>query len=87
MLLAKYADFNLALRPDSLKIACRIYFSFQFSAWPIECSTYYGPHDVDCLQRIWLNVGCLERGFGAPANLDKFQLENLGRLNYRYLKK
>ena len=35
---------------------------------PDECHHYDGPHELDCLVALWLEGGCLEKGWKYPTN-------------------
>ncbi|XP_078487541.1 uncharacterized protein LOC144745382 [Ciona intestinalis] len=55
-----------------------VYYSTVF---PQNCSTYYGPHSVDCLATVWESKGCLSEGTKAPVKLDTSERDILDVLN------
>ena len=42
--------------------------NFMFADFPSECKSFVGPHSRDCLNKLWLKVGCLAEGLDYPEN-------------------
>ncbi|XP_077971341.1 uncharacterized protein LOC144425697 [Styela clava] len=55
--------------------------------YPANCSNYYGPHSIDCLDTIWISVKCLEEGSKYPEKRDETDLNRLDELNIREVTK
>jgi len=51
--------------------------------FPVHCIAFWGPHSVECLIDIWLELGCLEEGVYFPDNLNSEQMEILVNLNLK----
>ena len=49
--------------------------------FPLECTSYEGPHLIICLDAIWIDVGCLAEGREAPS-----QSSHLSELNFKNLR-
>ena len=56
---------------------------FFFTDFPTGCTTYVGPHSLQCYQSIWANVGCLDAGYKSPANLSDSENKVLNKLDLR----
>ena len=54
-----------------------------FSEYPTNCTSYYGLHDVTCLETIWLSTLCLLNGTGFPPKLDQLELNKYANMNLR----
>nr|XP_026695983.1 uncharacterized protein LOC108950895 isoform X20 [Ciona intestinalis] len=52
-------------------------------AFPDNCTSYHGPHSIDCLITIWEEVGCKVKGYRFPNNLTTAEAEDLKTLNLR----
>ena len=53
-----------------------------FSVFPLGCFNYFGDHSLECIQSLWIDVGCLEIGKEYPNN--KSIYGSLTRSNIRY---
>ncbi|XP_077971340.1 uncharacterized protein LOC144425696 [Styela clava] len=51
--------------------------------YPANCTNYYGPHPVVCLETIWLNAKCLNDGTKYPEKRDLSDLSRLDERNIR----
>ncbi|XP_078487526.1 uncharacterized protein LOC144745375 [Ciona intestinalis] len=51
-------------------------------AFPDNCASYDGPHNVECLTTIWESSGCLAEGTKAPFKLNAAEKEALDLLNF-----
>ena len=68
------------------KQADHIFFSqyfFGFLVFPPSCTSYFGPHSLQCYNTIWMSVGCYLNGFGAPTNATASIVDTLNGLNLR----
>lgn len=55
---------------------------FILKDFPDTCPTFYGPHSVQCLNTVWLSVGCLPEGENYPQKLSSFQTKPMMSLTY-----
>nr|XP_039272236.1 uncharacterized protein LOC120346535 [Styela clava] len=51
--------------------------------FPLNCTNYYGPHSVECLETLWYNATCLLEGYNHPKNMTSYELDNLDKMNLR----
>jgi len=59
---------------DTLYISIK---SIYVSVFPQGCEFYRGPHSLDCLKSIWLEVGCTLEGESSPGKLSRQLLNYL----------
>ena len=54
-----------------------------FVVFPSGCTNFEGPHSLQCLQSVWVNVGCFEEGIGYPKSLESLEINGYDRLNLK----
>ena len=54
-----------------------------FSVFPPGCTSFRGPHSMDCIQAIWLDTGCLNQGERSPRRLSRAEQDLLRNRNLR----
>ena len=54
-----------------------------FLVFPEGCKSYYGIHGVDCLESIWLALGCTKEGRKYPFKLSEIQLAKISSWDLR----
>ncbi|XP_078486601.1 uncharacterized protein LOC144745010 isoform X3 [Ciona intestinalis] len=52
--------------------------------YPENCTSYHGPHSIDCLITIWKEVDCKVKGYRYPGNLTTADADALKNLNLRH---
>ncbi|XP_078486412.1 uncharacterized protein LOC144744922 [Ciona intestinalis] len=52
-------------------------------AFPDNCTSYHGPHSIECLITIWEEVDCKVKGYRYPNNLTTADSNTLKSLNLR----
>nr|XP_039272238.1 uncharacterized protein LOC120346537 [Styela clava] len=51
--------------------------------FPKNCTNYYGPHSIACLETIWISAKCLSEGTKYPEKRNPSDLSRLDNLNIR----
>nr|XP_026693802.1 uncharacterized protein LOC113474930 [Ciona intestinalis] len=54
--------------------------------FPENCTSYFGPHSIECLISIWEEVDCKVKGYRHPNNLTTDDINSLGILNLTAVK-
>ena len=68
-------------------LKCVLKLNYFLSEFPGSCSRYFGPNDKGCYSTIWMNEGCLDKGWKSPNNLTRPELLYLGTCNLRLVYK
>lgn len=50
---------------------------------PTTCPLFNGPHTIDCLNTVWIEVGCIKEGQKYPSKLLSSEISSLSKLKYR----
>ncbi|XP_078487489.1 uncharacterized protein LOC100175212 isoform X3 [Ciona intestinalis] len=51
--------------------------------YPENCTSYHGPHSIDCLITIWEEVDCKVKGYRYPGNLTMSEFDAMQKRNLR----
>ena len=55
-----------------------------FIDFPFGCTTFKGPHTLQCYRSLWIEAGCTEKGLDFPILLDIVMQESYYDLNLKY---
>ena len=77
----------MLLRRNFYDLRCQQLFTAAkyFSEFPDGCYSYEGPHEPECVLRIWLDGGCEVDGYLSPKNLTFDDNAALSNLNLRWV--
>jgi len=53
--------------------------------FPEGCTSFRGPHKVECLNYLWTSAGCAEEGKHFPAKMPTNRREFLNSLDIKYV--